>query len=416
MKIRFNLQDLNDSLEVVSIVTPRGVTQSGGAGYLFIVKGLECSLYSRNDQCVSRAKFELIETAGDGSFVFPAEYIGALKYLIEEGTCTIEASSEEDRYIVHYYTPSGAESEFGAFDPSLLSNCDEDLESAKVQYDFPAGILREAVNLARPFLAEQKDGSKAENLKGLEVIDKNRLANGEGYLYAADGNRAFYFYTEEFKGKSIEIHSQHLSSLLSFLSKCEDEVSIRKGKNFTFAVNSKGHVFGWPEHNKLHDKFNYYSTKKDPLVVSVNKGRFLNSLFHARGCMAKDKDKIKINFNPDKRELWFSFPESKTRTIPLPVKYKVNESGDGVSEEPVEPKAFSIGANINSLIELVETIKGHDVEFRWVISPPTATRKNEVGLFRTIDEFRLDKKSGKLTPEPEGSTQCRVTRFMPSKD
>lgn len=111
-------------------------------------------------------------------------------------------------------------------------------------------------------------------------------------------------------------------------------------------------------------------------------------------------------------EIRFAFPESKTRTIPVSVKYKINES----DEEAVEPKAYNIGVNIESFIELIQDMKGHDVEIRWAISPPTAARKFDLGLFRTIDEFRLDTKTGKLTPEPEGSTPCRVTRFMPSKD
>ena len=410
-KINFNLQDLNEALEVVSIVTPSPVTQSGGAGYLFVVRGTECFLYSRNAQCVSRAKFPLIESSGDGSFAFPAEYLGALKFLIAEGTCEIEATSDEGRHTVEYHTPGGAESEFGSFDPSLLATCDEDFESTQVKHIFSSSILREAISLARPFIADLKNG-KTENLKGIEVIDKDRLPNGDGYLYAADGNRAFYFYTDEFRGKSLEIHGQHVPSLLSFLAKCEDEVTICKGSHFTFAVNSKGHVFGWPEHGKLHDKFNYYTTKKDPIAVNVNKASLLNSLQHARACMAKDKDRIKVNFNPTSKEIRFSFPESKTRTIPVLVKYKINES----DEVAVEPQAYTIGVNVDFFIELVQTIKGHDVEVRWVISPPTPTRKNEMALFRTIDEFRLDAKTGKVTPEPEGSIPCRVTRFMPSRD
>ncbi len=410
MKIKFNLQDLNEALEVVSIVTPMGVLPNGGGGYLFVIRGSDCFLYSRNTTCVSRAKFPLIEASEDGSFAFPSEYLGALRFLIEEGTCVIDATSEEGHYLVHYETPRGAESEFGSFDPSLLFSCDEDIKSATTEYVFSAGILREAISLARPFVADFKEGQ--EHLQGVEVLDKNRFANGDGYLYAADGNRAFYFYTEEFKDKSLEIHGQHLPAFLSFLGKCGDKVFIRKGSHYTFAVNSKGHVFGWPEHSKIHDKFNYYSTKKDPIAVTVNQNNLLTSLKHARACMTKGKDRIKVLFTPEIRELRFSFPESKTRTLPVEVRFKINKN----EGEPVEPKAFNIGVNINSFVELVETIKAHDVEVRWVISPPSNTRKNEVGLFRTIDEFRLDTVTGKLTPDPEGSTPCRVTRFMPSME
>jgi hypothetical protein len=376
-------------------------------------------LYSRDDRCVSRAKFDLIETDGDGSFVYPAEYIGALKYLMEEGTCTVEATSQDDRYIIHYETPNGAESEIGSFSPELLATCDEDLQETTVSYTFHAGILREAISLARPFLADQKDQSKAENFKGLEIIDKTRLEKGDGYLYAADGNRAFYFYSEEFRGKGLEVHGHHLSSLISFLSKCEDTVTIKRGKHYTFATNEKGQVFGWPEHTKLHDKFNYYTTKRDTIVLRVNKARFLNSLLNASASMPKGKDKIKITYEPSRKQLQFFIPDSKTKTPPVDAQLKPGEPVDGETgevAEVVEAKGFSIGANINSLIELVNTIKGHDVEFRGFLQAPTATRKNELGLFRTIDDFRLDLATGKVTPEIEGSAQCRVTRFMPSKD
>jgi hypothetical protein len=416
MKIRFNTQDLIDALGVVSIVPPRPVTAGGGAGYLFVVKDLECLLYSRDDRCVSRAKFELIEKDEDGSFIYPSEYIGALQYLVEDGTCTITATLEEGNYRVRYDTPGGAEFECGSFDPTLMATCDDDIKATKVSHEFRAGILREAISLARPFLAEQKDNSKAENFKGLEVIDGKRLEKGDGYLYAADGNRAYYFYSEVFKGKSLEIHGAHLPSLISFLGKCDDLVTINKGSHYTFAMNDKGHVFGWPEHNKLHDKFNYYAAKKDSVVLSVNKARLFNSLMNARGCMKKSDDKIKINFSPERKELWFAIAESKAKTIPVSVKYKSNVPVENEVVEVVEPKSFSIGANIDSLIELVESIKGHDVEFRGVIQPPSGNRKNEVGLFRTVDEFLLDLATGKVTPEMERSAQCRVTRFMPSKD
>jgi len=419
MKIVFNLPDLLKALEVVSIVTPRAVTASGGAGYLFVVRGKECFLYSRDDLCVARAAFPVSESDQDGQFVYPAEYLDALKYL-DDDTCTLECTSIEDRFVVRYETGSGVESERSSFDPQLLSTCDEDLEAAaSVSYDFNASILREAINQAKPFLGKVGDSKIGEHFKGLQIMDAQRVdkdkgvdySKGDGYLFASDGTRTFFFHCDDFKGKSLEIHGQHLGLFVSFLAKCGSKVTIRKGGHFTFAISENGHVFGWPRHAKLHDKFNYYSLKTDnKLVFRITKAKFSNSLQHARRELPAKQDKVKLNFDPETKQLQFGIAEgtSKAKGIPIPVTIK----SDATVEELV---AFSIGVNLNFLIELVAPIKNQELEFRCAIFPASEQRKREVGLFRTIDDFRLDS-SGKMAPKEEGTVQCRVTRFMPSKD
>ena len=57
-------------------------------------------------------------------------------------------------------------------------------------------------------------------------------------------------------------------------------------------------------------------------------------------------------------------------------------------------------------------MKGHNIELRTLIQ--TENDKATLCLFRTIDDFRLELATGKVTPELEGSVACRVTRFMPS--
>ena len=413
MKIDFNLSDLISALDLVSIVNPNPVTgPNNAAGYLFVVKGNECSLYARGEETVSKAKFNLISSDGDGSFVFPSENLGAsLRPLLkEEETCVIEATSEEGKYIVSYKTsPDGSEAEFGSFDPALVSMVDDDLEAAAIFHEFSSGVLREALSLSKPYIADVKSG-KAENLMGVEVLDKDRIPKGDGYLYAAEEKSAYYFWSDHFNGKSLEIHGKHLGSLLNFLSKSSGTVTIRKGKNNTFAVNDQGCVFGWSKHNKLHDKFNFYTLKRDALVVQVVKTRMLNALYSTKGTMKKDKVKVKFNFDSDKQKISFEVPEAKGKSIKVDVVFKKD---DDAGVEPVEiPKSFSIGANIDQLISLIESMKGHNIELRTLIQ--TENDKATLCLFRTIDDFRLELATGKVTPELEGSVACRVTRFMPS--
>ena len=415
MKITFNLSDFFQALETVAVVTPKPVSASGGAGYLFISSGTTCSLYSRDDLCVSSASFPILEGSEPGRFVYPAEYLGALKYLGNDDTCTIEAVEEDGKYKVRYTSSSGSESEHSSFDPELLSTCDEDLEASSVTHEFLAKLLREALSQSRPFLGKADDSKITENFKGAQVIDATRVdkdknidySKGDGYLFVGDSFRTYHFQCESFKGKSLEIHGQHLGMLLTFLGKCGPKVSIRKGAHFTFAVNESGHVLGWPRHAKLHDKFNYYPLATDKIILKVNKTRFLNSLNHARSELTKGEDKIKFHYDPELRQVWFTTfsGTSRAKSIPVSVEIKGEEGVLG----------FAIGVNIDHLIELVSSVKGHDIEFRGAIFPPNATRKIEVGLFRTIDTFYLDP-SGKVTPEPEGAEKCTVTRFMPSKN
>jgi hypothetical protein len=416
MKITFNLSDFFAALDIIGVVQPM-VVQNLPASYLFVVSGDKCRLYSRNEMSVASAMFNLISSTGDGQFVYPAAFLGSLKYLDDDEVCTMEATDDEGtNFKVKYSTNSGAESERGTIDPQLLfSTCDEDLAASTSTYEFSSRVLREAINQARPFLADLKDQKVSDNFKCLQIMDATLVdkekqvdySKGDGYMFVGDSNRAFFFQCDDFKGKSLEIHGQHLGAFLSFLGKCGDTVTIHKGGHFTFAVSPTG-MLGWVRPAKLHDKFNYFSLKHDQVVLKLNKSRVLNSLQHTRSELEKDETKIKFHFEVDQKLVWFTFDgaKAKSKSIPVPVNVKeVSESFSG----------FLLGGNINHLISLFDLAKGNEIEFRNRIFPADASRKHDVGLLRSIDEFNLDS-AGKITPESEGNFKCRVTRFMPSKD
>lgn len=417
MKFTLNVSDLISALDVVSIVPPKPVTAQGGAGYLFVVRGGRCYVYSRDALCVARADFPVTDADGEGSFVYPAEYISALRFL-DGHTCVFEAQAlEDERFVVRYEASNGAKSERTSFDPQLLSTCDDDLEATKTSFEFPTAILRESIRLSKPFLAEPNDMKAEEQFKALQLFDKSRpeTVKGDGHLFAADNVRCFYFWCEAFSEKRLSIHGQHLSPLQSFLSKSET-TTFRVGDHFTFVENSKGHILGWPHHAKGHGKFSYYPLKSDNFVFMLPRVQLLGALQYIRSELDSKRDKIKIGYNHQRRQLQLSISEgsSKTESHPLAVEVQ-NREVDGQTVPWAQERDWSFNVNIDHLIDLVKDVKANKVELRVLVLPPDGNRSKEIAMFRTIDDFKLDP-AGKAVVESEGAFKCRVTRFMPSKE
>lgn len=405
MKFKFNTSDLATALGVVSIVSPREVMPGAGAGYLFLVRGERCFVYSRDTTCVARADFAITDVEGEGIFVYPAAYINALKANYLGDTCTLESTQDGDNFKISYEGSSGAKDERMTFDPKLLSTCDQDLAKAEDKVEFPAGILREAIGLAKPFLADSKEGRVEEQFKGLQIFDKNKpdYAKGDGYLYASNTIQTCYFQCDAFMGKQLEMHGLHLQAFVNFLSKSKGDITVCRGTNFAFAVNSAGDVYGWPRQAKSHGKFVYYGLKNDQYVLSAPKSRFENALGYTRATLDAKRDKIKVNFDPERKVLLFSVADGSSKSQSFPVSVTV--------EQALETN-ITWNVNIDHLMSLVNGVKGNEVQLRVAM---VKNADKEVAMFRTIDDFRMTP-DGKVVIEPEGSFQCRVTRFMPSKD
>lgn len=412
MKIEFELSGMLEALGVAATVTPMAVTAGKAAGFLFVVSGGECSIYSRDEFCMARAKFQLISSTEDGSFAYPAEATKALHLLTQsDSVCTMESLIEDERHVIRYSVPSGAEAERITFDPELLFTCDEDLASSEAAGEVTSGFLREAISAAKPFLPVAKDTSVPEYTKAIQILDKDKHSSGDGYLYVADTVRAFYFHTTAFQGIHFDLHGLHLSTFLAFAAKCKGRIQIRKGNHFTFAVavdnqgQEEGPVFGWPKHAKHHEKFNRYSDDRDTYVLKVSKARMVNALQYVRMELDATKDKVKLTFDAEQGTLQLGVVDSssKVKTTPIPVDVE-KEAG-----------SWSCSLNLNHLSELFHGVRSSQVEFRVLLLAPSEQRKSQVGMFRTVDRFYLDP-AGKVTPEPEGGVGCTVTRFMPSKD
>lgn len=404
MKFKLNAEDLTNAINTVSVVAPRQVTAQGGAGYLFVVRGERCYVYSRDNTCVARTDFAIRDVEGEGAFVYPAQYTDAFKFLV--GECVFESEADEDRFTVRYSADNGAEAERTSFDPQLLSTCDKDLEKATTEYEYPAGLLREAINLARPFLADPKNSRTEEQFKGLMVFDssKSEWSRGDGTLYSSNGTQNFYFECELFKGKHFEVHGQNLPALLSFLSKSEGTVKFRRGDNFTFLINSKGDVYGWPKQAKTHGKYSYYQLKYDQHELLFSKNVLLNAIQFIRVELDKSRDKVKVSYNHENKQIQLSVADGSSKARSFPVASEEGSTG--------EEKSREWNVNIDQFQKLVDGVKSNRFPLRLYFMQQG---DKEVTMMRTIDTFRMTAE-GKVVQEQEGSFECKVTRFMPSKD
>ena len=435
MRFKLKAAELIKGLNIVSNVSPRAVTPQGGAGYLFKVYrdqggNPRCHIYSRDQSEVARADIKLLELDGEGSFIAPLKLLDGVQY-ISEDEIDFEVKAEGDVHSVQYQATSGAKSDSGSFDPRLIAPIDKDFEAAGEKQTFAAGILREAISLSKKFLADAKDTRAEEHLKTVQIFDTSNeaWAKGNGTLFATNGTKAFFFFSEAFEGKGVSIHGAHIDRLTTFLSKCSGDVEIRHGDRMMFAVSStkdkdgnldSEQVFGWAYHSKKHSKYSYYPFKIEKFILRLPKVTLINGLNYTSKALEANRDKIRIHFSAAEKQLSFAVLDSSTKrdSFPIPV----------VEATLAEEADFTYNLNIEQLIELVADVKGHDVMFRVAPVPPDERRPKGAAMFRTIDEFWMDA-DGKVIggsgaekdadgneKRPDGGSKCRVTRFMPSKD
>jgi hypothetical protein len=416
MEIKFKLQAaaLNSALEIVSTVPPKPFTPQGATGYLFVVRGERCFVYSQDSLHVSRADFAIHDVEGEGAFIYPSQHIDSFKFA--EGEIAFTVTSEGDTHTVKYDLGAGAGGERTTFDPRLLAPCDKELTEATNERSFPISVLRTSMAMSRNFLAKLNDTRVEEHYKTFQIFDGSQDAfqKADGYLFASNSVQAFYFYCDAFKQKGLSIHGQHMPLLTAFLAKCEGMVTIKTGANKTFAEDSKGRILGWAHHERSYAKFSYYALKMDKTILTVPKTRTLNALRYTKTELDKTRDKIRVTFDYKGKTLRFFVQESNGKATSLPVDVKVSKES--------EERDITTSVNIDHLIELFDGSKAEEVELRIATIPVGDNNPKEKVMFRTIDEFWLDSE-GKVVAgsgveegkEPEGAFRCKVTRFMPDK-
>lgn len=415
MKIRMNLDSLNEAISRASTVKPMNGNQQ--SAYLFTINDGRLYIHSQDAHDYIRTEVPVLEIMNpEGSFVYPADRTEALQYL--EGWIDIESGEDEGHSWIKYRTEGGATANRTTYDPKLYNSLEAALAEAATEYTYPTVLLREGIAATSRYLASQDDDEVP--FKTIQIFDASNpeWEKGDGTMYAADGQRSCYFYSPVLKGKGLAVHDKHIPHLTSFLGKCQKNVKVKIGKSFNFLIDQvvdldgivrDGSVFGWTKHTKTHPKYKYYPPKFDKFILLTPKSLVLKNLRQIRSEL-KDakKDKVRIIYS-DKSLKFIGSVSNKEVVESVPVGVKpmpLEEGGESAPE-------FAANANVNFLIGLFESAKGNEVELR------VASLDNKKALFRTVEKFWLND-SGKLVIAPEESREtcheCLVTYFSTSMD
>lgn len=408
MQFTLNPKTLLEALDVVGIVTPRPIPPQGVVGYRFSVHDGMCHIYSRDGQRVAHVAIAAENADGPVDLILPTAYANMLQYMPKEQLITLTQEVDGDRYVVKWSTEKGDEDERSSTNPKLLATCDDEFAKATgTSVMIPSGLLRMAFSTVKSYLPGPGDRAE-EFYQTVQSFDasKPEWAKGDGVMFAANNVRAAYFDCPALKGKHIAVFQEHLPYVIAFLSKCEGDVEVRRGENMLF-FKSGARILGIVHNVKQHQRFSYYSLEKDGFVFKVDKDIMLNALLYMRAALAdKTRDKIRFNYDHARGSINLTMSESSSRSKKAPVDIKEREFRDG--------RDFAVNVNINHLIELFQPTVCNVVEFRVCLVPSGG---KEGALFRTIDRFWADP-TGKVAADntQDGVVECKVTRFMPSKD
>jgi len=418
MEIKFKVDsaELNAALGVVKIVSPQ-VTPAGGGGYLFVVQGDKCCIYSKNSGHEVRASFKITDVEGEGPFMYPADHVGAFEYV--KGAIAMTATSEGEAFKVKYTHGGSGVSEHVSFDPRQMHSFEKDVEAAKTAVGKPKRysikILLTTLGMAKSFMAKPTDSVSDEANKTIRIFgeaDPELAKKANNYMFASNGTEACYVYSTAFLGQDLSAPAQHLPLIEAFLSKSSGEVAVYPTAKNTYIINSNEDVFGWPHHDSMYKSFAYLA-KSDEVVAHVDAKTMLYQLQYMRAELPKKKTKIRMHFDPSDTTFKFSSLGETNAVTSLPV-------GGEKAELKVDSEVIA-PANVDHLIHLFEGTKSEKLEFRIKIIPADAKAKRmkDMYMFRSIDEFLVNDEGtfmGMVPAIPEGFHVCKVTRFAPGID
>jgi len=427
---------IRNAFDVIRIITPMGVTEQGEAGFLCSVgKKVDknpdgspgpsdgkdfCWVYSRDGTRAARAEFPITDVEGDGTFAYPVEHIETFKFVNGELTFKVTTDADANIFLVTWSYGAGAGTERASFNSLRLTSLDKRFNEATNHHTYRTSILKEALSGGKAFLASEKDKNAKDEYKIINVYDPtmDKSGKGDGTLHSTDGYQRFYFHCEQFKGRGLQVHFDHIGHLEAFLAKCGPEIVICTGSDMTYAMTpDKTQVFGFGKHTKPALEYKVLPRSWDKVVLLVKDREFLvQQLRFINAELPKDRDKVKIEYDNDAAQIRFRIVAGgKATSLPIDVERAKDPEG-----KEIPGASYSHDVNVKQMLGLFEGVKAKVVEFRMFLMEEHGGPKGGAG-FRTVDEFLLDKE-GKVvggsgaTPDPaNGVYQCKVTRFMPSK-
>jgi hypothetical protein len=424
IKFKINATVLNNALGVVSIVPPIAATPQGGSGYLFVVSGKTCKVYTKDRTQLARTSFEIEDVEGEGPFMYPSQFIDTFKFI--KGDIQFTASEQDGVFRVKYLAEGGYKDDRVSFDPRSMEIFDKKIEAAEQTIQprkFNIPILREALSVSKVFLPDaETEKTVDDHFKVVQIFGSEdpqahpSLVKANGYMFVSNSVGAFYFYCDAFQNNDLIVSGDHLGAFEQFLSKSNGTLVVYPTEDKTYAKNSEGQVYGWSRHKSQYTKFAYYGTKQERVVLNLDRDTVTLRLQYIRAALAKGRDKIRLHYEAKADQIYFSIADENSDTVSPSMEANAKET-DG--------KDFTAYCNVNQMLPLFRGTKVANVGFRVLIMDPDDQHPKPRYMFRTIDEFLIDD-NGKVadvvdTKEgqpvvPDGAYLCRLTRFAPGKD
>lgn len=420
MKFKVMTSEWTDGLALVSTTTPKAIDAKGTSGYLCVVRGEKCFLYSEGDQQRTRVSVPIFDVEGEGAFVYPTGSQGDLRYV--DGCVEFETGEEGGATII--WCRREAEEAKGphkiiTFSPNVLKSLDEDFARAKESGSYPVVLLREALNATRTFLHKEpnQQGVRPE-FKSVQLFGEDTSADANGHMLGHTHNRTCYFYSPELEGQPLSVFALRIPPLLQFLSKSGGRVSVYRSANSTYFVNAEQQVLGWSNQETPMPQFGYYALALDRIVLKISRPSLEKEMRYIRSTLPKDKDKAFFKYDHKTRVVSLSADNTlggEADSLPIGVTPLVAgdercwSDGDLGQSQDVE-----CNVNLDLLIQLVDGTK-HPKDFILGIAQAKKTKQY---LFRVVEEYFIDE-GGKYVENPkegQGGHQCRTIRYVPAKN
>lgn len=222
-----------------------------------------------------------------------------------------------------------------------------------------------------------------------------------------------YYYSDAFLNINLAIPGVHIPHFEAFLAKSSGILTVYPTDTTVFVKNSNGHILGWTRSTAQYEKFAYYGTKMEKVVLSLDRKRVLHQLQYIRAELDSKKDKIRFSYDAKNEQIQFSILDESNAVTSLPITiHKVRET---------EGKDLTAFVNVNHMMNLFKDSVGNEIDLRILVLEANEKRSKQQCMFRTIDEFLLDHEGKVAGPggqesAPEGTYLCKVTRYAPGKD
>lgn len=394
IRFRFEVRDLVRALDLVSIVQPAPVRPDGELAYSFTVGTDTCTIGSVAPLRFARATLPIVNEQGqEGVFLFPLPHVDALRSV--DGIVTLSAGTEGSAHWIAYNAESGARSRRSTSDPRLVRTLERTVAEAKHGLTAPPRVLRELLRLTKSFLAGPQDHQVEAAYQSITVFDGASRGAKDGVVYASTGLRSIYIHTALLRDAAFAVHGQHLSPILSFLSRATGDVTVTRGSAKTLASTSD-QALGWTDVVSQHERFTYHRRSQDAVAFVVKKQPLIRALEGIRHEVASGIRKVVLQLLP--AQLLFSTASARTAPIDLRIIHGTLE-------------AFDVPINVDQMVEIVRDVRDEDVELRLVVRGREGSRVD--GFLRTVESFHLSA-SGVIAGDDDDGPRfpMRVTRLI----